>query len=30
MTLSQLEQKVILLERRITELERLLQQIIGD
>lgn len=30
MTLSQLEEKVILLERRITELERLLEQIIGD
>lgn len=30
MTLNQLEEKVILLERRITELERLLQQIIGD
>ena len=30
MTLSQLEEKVILLERRITELERLLEQIVGD
>jgi hypothetical protein len=30
MTLTELEEKVILLERRITQLERLLQQIIGD
>lgn len=30
MTLTQLQEKVALLERRVTELERLLQQIIGD
>jgi hypothetical protein len=30
MTLTELEEKVILLECRITQLERLLQQIIGD